>query len=75
MVQRQDGGDGVSIGKKHLPAVESLVAPPDPFECDRCGEPRANHHTAITAIYESPFNPTKTEYVLMCPSATFKAKE
>ena len=76
MVQRQDGGDGVSIGKKHLPAVESLAEPvPEAEQLCACGEPRASHFTAITKVLENPFGPSKTEYVLLCTNATFRAKE
>jgi hypothetical protein len=42
-----------------------------PEICERCGEPPARHARAIVAIYESPFNPTKTESSLVCPTALY----
>jgi hypothetical protein len=43
--------------------------------CERCGTPPASHSRAIVAIYESPFNPTKTESVLVCPDALYLEAE
>jgi hypothetical protein len=63
----------VSVGKKHLPRVtETEVYAP--FECE-CGEPLKTHVPVISKITEDPFGPTKTESVLLCPGARFRAKQ
>jgi hypothetical protein len=37
----------------------------------RCGFDKEQHFTAITTIEESPFNRTRTKFVLVCPPSTF----
>jgi hypothetical protein len=61
--------------KETPPAVEPEPIPEvEHFQCE-CGEPRALHFTALTSIAESPFNPTKTTFVLLCPRSTFRRKQ
>lgn len=54
--------------KKPAPPVE------DDRICLRCGELSTAHHTALTEITEDPFGPTKTRFVLLCPTSTFASK-
>ena len=37
----------------------------------RCGSSALDHYRAIIKIIEDPFGPTTTEYILLCPQATF----
>ena len=42
--------------------------------CSRCGELSTAHFTALTQITQDPFGPITTRGVLLCPTATYKAK-
>jgi hypothetical protein len=52
--------------------------PPAPVEDDRvcasCGQLASAHYSALTGITVDPFGPIRTQFVLLCPSATFSSK-
>jgi hypothetical protein len=52
--------------------------PPAPVEDDRvcasCGQLASAHYSALTGITQSPFEPLRTQFVLLCPTSTFSLK-
>jgi hypothetical protein len=39
--------------------------------CEFCGFSKVEHYSALTSVADNPFGPTKTTWVLLCPSSTY----